>query len=218
MKREYPLTTPSSHRPNKTLLQIGVYSVMLHILLLLIMFFHRERYVYISSNMLYYEWFNGSITVLFLIEHAVWLHMLWTLARPPYFSLVITYTAVLLQTIAWTMEVVIPVDPDPYDYHGQFCIVFVIGSILNCVGSLWLLPGKAQNVDPNYKYIISTTTAIAVLASATWYGVRLINGIVEKVTMDTKNHIFLHEPSFEITSYSMYLAGLGVGMHFWAKI
>jgi hypothetical protein len=74
---------PSIHRPNKTLLQIGVYSVILHILLQLIMFFYRRRYVFISSNMACYEWFNGSITVLFLIEHAVWLHMLWTLARPP---------------------------------------------------------------------------------------------------------------------------------------
>ena len=73
----------SIHRPNKTLLQIGVYSVTLHILLQLIMFFYKQRYVYISSNMLYYEWFNGSITVLILIEHTVWLHMLWTLARPP---------------------------------------------------------------------------------------------------------------------------------------
>jgi hypothetical protein len=218
MKREYPLTTPSNPRPNKTLLQIGVYSVILHILLQLIMFFYKNRYIFISYNMLNYEWFNGSITVLFLIEHAVWLHMLWMLARPPYFSLGVAYTAVLLLTIAWIMEVVVPVDPDPYDYHGKFCIVFVFGSVFNCVGSLWLLPGKAQGVDPSYKYIISITTVIAILASAAWLGVRLLNGIVEKVTEDTKNHIFLHEPSLEITSYNMYLAGLGVGMHFWATI
>ncbi len=108
-------------------------------------------------------------------------------------------------------------DPDPSDYHGKFCIVFVFGSTFNCIGSLCLLPGKAQAVDPSYKYIIYITTGIAALACAGWLGIRLLSGIVKEVTGDAKNHIFLHEPSFEITSYSMYLAGLGVGMHFWAQ-
>ena len=194
-------------RPNKSLLTIGVYCVYLHILLLSTMFFY-SKFSYISCNMLDYAWFNGSITVMLLIEHAVWLHVLWTLARPPYRSLVLTYTAVLLLTIAWIMEVVIPVYPDPFDYHGQFCIVFVVGCAVNAIGSMWVLPGKEQGVDSTYKYTISVMTAIAISASAIWYLTRIINGTIE-------NSIIVHEPTLEIVSYCMYLAGLGVGMDFW---
>jgi hypothetical protein len=203
------------NRPNKIILLIGVYSTALHILLQLIMFFYLAKFNFISYNMLYYEWYNGSITVLLYIEHAVWLHILWTLARPPYISLIITYAAVLVIIIAWTMEVVVPVEPDPFDYHGKFCIVFVIGSTVNCIGSLYLLPGKAQGVDPTYKTLCSITTGIAVLASAIWYGKRVANGIGRANNVDFTS-FNLHEPSFEITSYSMYLAGLGVVMDFWA--
>jgi hypothetical protein len=201
------------NRPNKTLLTIGVYCVTLHILLLLIMFFY-SKFLFISYNMLYYAWYNGSITVLFLIEHTVWLHMLWTLARPPYISLIITYTAVLLLTIAWVMEVVIPVEPDPFDHHGHFCIVFVVGCTINIIGSMWVFPGKQQGVDTTYKYIISTLTAIAVLASAIWYMTRSINKIFGEVQDPI---VSVHEPTLEIISYCTYLAGLGVGMDFWAQ-
>jgi hypothetical protein len=204
-------------RPNTTLVTIGVYSIPLHILLLLTMFFY-SKFSFISCNMLDYAWFNGTITVLLLIEHAVWLHLLWTLARPPYISLIITYTGVLLLTIAWIMEVVIPVVPDPSDYHGQFCIVFVVGSAINIIGSLWVLPGRNQGVDSTYKYTISLTTVIAVLASAVWYITRVINGIIGDKSGDATHSVpIIHEPTLEITSYCMYLAGLGVGLDFWAR-
>ena len=211
-----PTYNPPLHRPSRVLLLIGVYSTTLHILLQLIMFFYKGKYEFISYNMLNYDWYNGSITVLFFVEHAVWLHVLWTLARPPYHSLVITYIAVMLIIIAWTMEVVVPVEPDPLDLHGKFCIVFIVGCTLNCIGSLWLLPGKAQGVDPTYKHLIAITTGVAVLASLIWYGKRVANGIGTAKNEDF-SRFTVHEPSLEITSYSMYLAGLAAGMDFWAR-
>ena len=117
LKHQFPSSLQAMSKPNKILLQIGLYSTTLHILLQLTMFFHSGKFLFISYNMLYYDWFNGSITVLFFVEHAVWLHVLWTLARPPYLSLIITYIAVMLIIIAWTMEVVVPVEQDPVDLH-----------------------------------------------------------------------------------------------------
>jgi hypothetical protein len=55
-----------------------------------------------------------------------------------------------------------------------------------------------------------------VLASLIWYGKRVANGI-GTAKNDSFTRFTIHEPSLEITSYSMYLAGLAAGMDFWAR-
>ena len=203
----------SLENPNKVLIQIGVLSVLVHILILLTMFFY-SKFSYISNNMLNYEWFNGTITILLLIEHAVWLHLLWCLAGNNYYNLTIAYVGVLLLTISWVMEVVVPVIPDPFDHHGKFCIAFVFGCVVNLFSSLLLMP--SHNTDNSYKYIISILGIFAVISSAIWYAWRIVNDKF-KITDATKLQQFERlEPFFEITAFTAYLAGLGVGLD-WAR-
>jgi hypothetical protein len=193
--------------PNKTLLQIGQYSVLLHIQILLTMYFY-SGYNYISCAMFNFEYFNGTISMLLIIEHAVWLHVLWTLGRPPYHSLFVSYLGVFVLTSAWIMEVVVPIEPDPFRHHVLYAIIFVAGCMINLFASLQLLPGNRQGVDASYKYLGGFIGLMGVLSSLTWFGIWLLRRLTD-IKTDWRIESFL-----QITGYTTYLAAVGVVLHY----
>jgi hypothetical protein len=194
--------------PNKILLQIGLYSILLHIQILLTMYFY-SKFNYISCAMADFDYFNGSISVLLLIEHAVWLHLLWTLGSPPYHSLFVSYLGVLVLTSAWIMEVVVPIDADPHNQHLIFAIIFVAGCMINLFASLQLLPGKRQGVDASYISICKFIGLTGVLTSLTWFSIWLLLRLID-IQTDWRIMSFM-----QITGYTTYLAAMGVVMDFW---
>ena len=197
-------------KPNKLLLDIGCISITAHLLILLTMYF-ASGYQWISYLMLYHEWFAGTVTVLLLIEHSVWLHLLWDSAYPPYYSLGLAYIGVLLSVTCWVMELIIPTEPDPKGLHPWFCILFIAGCALNVSGSLILLPGKSHGMDPSYKYIFGFLGLAAVLTSAIWFTWWMVKASVHLTGVW---HI---EQTFQIVAYSTYLTGLSVVLN-WFRI
>lgn len=191
--------------PSRVLVNFGVSSVILHMMILLVVFFYTNNYI--SCAMFNYEWYNASITMCLLIEHAVWLHLLWTLATAPYYSLVISYLAVLFSVISWTVVVVIPMEPDPLRLHAVFAIFFSVGCIVNLYASFLLLPGKAQGIDPSYKIIFCAVGSTGVLASLSWFTIWLLKKTTE---IRTDWHI---EPDLQIVAQTTYLAGLAVVLY-----
>jgi hypothetical protein len=155
---------------------------------------------FISSNMLNHVWYNATITVLILIVHAIWAHMIWVLSIPPHYDLVIALTGILILVIAWVMEVVVPVLPDPDDLHGIFCIIFVLGCAINFLASLYLLPEGVE-----YKRAMGTLGFLGVLSSSIWYFSRISQNDISNV---------LTEPFMEIFAYLSYLCSLLVAF-FW---
>ncbi len=207
----HPIYFKPIKKGNKVLLNIGFLSVTVHLLILLTMYF-ASGYQWISYLMLENEWFAGTVTVLFLIEHAVWLHLLWVIADPPYYSLGLAYIGVLLSIISWVMELVIPTEPDPKGLHPWFCILFVAGCVLNIGGSLSLLPGKSHGIDPSYKYIFGFLGLIAVLTAAAWFTFFMTKN---SMNLSGKWHI---EQTFQIVAYSTYLAAICVGLNWFRKL
>ncbi len=194
--------------PNKHLLWIGFGSVVFHMLILLTMYF-LNGYEWISYLLLDYEWFAGTTTMLLLIEHTVWLHLLWMLATPPYYSMSLAYFGVILATTGWVMELIVPTVPDPKGLHPYFCILFIVGCVLNITGSLLSLPGKSQGEDSSYKYIFGLLGLTAAVISGMWFVWWMLKDSIQiKVTW----HM---EQTFQIIAYETYLAALAVG--FWAR-
>lgn len=193
--------THAMQHPNKILLYIACICVTAHLLILITMFF-ASGYNWISYLMIDYEWFAGTVTVLLLIEHSVWLHLLWNLAQPPYYSLGLAFLGVLVCITSWVMEIVVPTVPDPKNLHPWFCIFFIVGCALNIAGSALLLPGRSHGVDASYKYIFIALGASAVLMSGVWFVWWMI-----KASFNSTWHI---EQTFQIVAYSTYLAALGV--------
>ena len=211
-------TLQTKQEPNQTILKIGIASITLHIFILLVMFFN-SKYEYISNNMLNYIWFNASITVLLLIDHTVWLHLLWDLAHAPFYTLstaytgvlILAYTGVLILVIAWVMEVVVPVEPDPIDLHGKFCIVFVIGCIINVIGSIILLV-KTLKKSTYFRYIMYFFGLGAVVTSLFWYTWRTLNKTFHLDNSQFITTLSHFEPLLELTAYIMYLLVLLTGI------
>ncbi len=195
--------------PNKTLILTGLSSVILHILILLTMYYRRNNYI--SCIMFDNVWYNSSITVLLIIEHTVWLHLLWTVACAPYHSLLVSYLAIFFLVVCWIMVVVIPMDPDPMRLHTVFAIFFTAGCIVNLSSSLMLLPGVNQGVDSSYKYILGILGLVGVLASLAWFTLWILN---KTVGIQTN---WLIEVDLQITAQKAYLAALAVGFYFYSK-
>ena len=132
------------------------------------------------------------------------------LAQPPFYSLIAAYTGVFLLIISWVMEVVVPVEPDPLDTHGKFCIVFITGCTINVFSSLLLLPAKAH--DMYYKYVMGALGGFSVLVSLTWYIWRIVNdkfNIQDTISLEIFQHL---QPFFEIIAYISYLVSLLIGI------
>jgi hypothetical protein len=198
-----------ANTPSKVLLQIGLASVLLHMLVLLTMFF-CTGYHWISYILLDYPWFGGVSTVLLLVEHTVWLHLLWEFAYGQTCSLVLAYFGVLTMTASWAMELIIPTEPDPYSVHPIFCVAFVVGCTLNLIGGLLLLPGKRHGVDPSYKYITVALGLVGVLCSAIWVAWYSLKHSLQLPPWRI-------EQTMQITAYITYLAGMAVTLDFWAR-
>jgi hypothetical protein len=141
--------------------------------------------------------------MLFLIEHIVWMNLLWISVEPDEFSwgLLLAYTGILIASVAWVMEVVVPVEPDPFDLHGQFCIVFVVGCFVNLNASVVVLPGSGQGLGDAYRYVIAFLGIASVLVAMLWYLLRIVKAG------------FSNEPALELSSYVLYLGALWVGIN-----
>ncbi len=188
--------------PIKSFMQIGLASSIIHILILLTMFYHSNNYI--SCIMFEYVWFNATITMFLLIEHVIWLHLLWTFARPPYTTLTVSFIGVLLLVTSWIMEVVVPIEPDEHKYHKVFAITFVVGCVITSCASLALLPGKKQNYDPTYKYVAWFFVLASICTSFTWFALWSMIQIYNTV-VDWHINIYL-----QITAYCAYLGSLAV--------
>ncbi len=96
-----------------TLLWIGCGSVASHLVVLVTMYFVSGR-VFVSENMLKIIWYCASMTMFFLIEHVVWLYVLWVESSEPYpfWWLGVAYFGVLVACVSWVMEVVVPMVPN----------------------------------------------------------------------------------------------------------
>jgi hypothetical protein len=204
---------PTKQEPNQTILKTGIASITLHIFILLVMFFY-SKYQFISYNMLNHIWFNATIAVLLLIDHAVWLHLLWDLALAPFYSLLTAYTGVLILVIAWVMEVVVPIEPDPVDLHGKFCIVLVIGCIINLIGSILILVQSLKKFT-YFRFIMYFFSIFSIVNSLLWYIWRILNMHYHFADSFIKTLPHL-EPSLELTAYIMYLIVLLTGI-MWAQ-
>ena len=190
-------------QPSKVLMNIGFLSVAAHFMILLTMFF-ASGYQWISYLMLENEWFAGTVTILLLIEHSVWLHLLWCLADHAYYSLGLAYIGVLLAMTSWVMELVIPTEPDPKGLHPWFCILFIAGCVLNVSGSLLLLPGKHHGIDASYKYVFAFLALASVMTAAVWFTWWMVK---DSVKLPGAWHI---EETFQIVAYSTYLAAISI--------
>ncbi len=195
--------------PSKALLRIGLGSVILHMLVLLGMFY-ASNYHWISYILLDNPWFGGVTTVLLLVEHAVWLHLLWEFAYGQACSLALAYLGVLIVVASWAMELIVPTEPDPDGLHPIFCISFVVGCTLNLIGGLLLLPGKKHRVDPSYKYITAALGLVGVLCSAIWVAWWKLKHLTHLPPWKV-------EQSMQATAYITYLAGLAVTLNFWEQ-
>jgi hypothetical protein len=190
--------------PNKLLVRIGLLSTVLHVLILLTMFCY-SRFNYISYNMSRHEWFNGSISMLLLIEHVVWLHLLWSLARHPYYNLIISCLGVLCLTTSWIKQVVVPENKDPFQHHLIYAIVFGVGCTVNLFASLTLLPVAS------YRDAAGILAALAALACLTFVTVKFLRN-------DPATTIDWHiEPCLQMTAYAAYISALGVCLDHWAN-
>jgi hypothetical protein len=179
--------------PSKLLLCLGC---LCNTTLILIVFtaYIVYDFDFISSNMLNHVWYNGTITVLILLVHAIWAHMIWVLSIPPFYDLVIAYSGILLLIVAWVMDVVVPVLPDPGDLHGKFCIIVVIGCTINFLASVYLLPNGR-----GYKRAMGFLGFLGFLSSSTWYFSRILQSDISNV---------LTEPFMETVAYLSYLCSL----------
>ena len=132
---------------NTGLLLIGCASVGSHLVILVAMFLANGRR-FVSEYMMDIIWYCATITMLFLIEHAVWLYVLWVVSRPPFWwRLGVAYFGVLVACVSWVMEVVVPMVPNVGKLHSIFCMIFIVGCLINLVASVLLvLPGKVQGV------------------------------------------------------------------------
>ncbi len=82
------------------------------------------REVFISENMLYVIWYCATITMLFLIEHVVWMYVLWVESTDkvfPFWRLGVAYLGVLVACVLWVMEVMVPMEPNVGGLHSLFC-------------------------------------------------------------------------------------------------
>lgn len=193
---------------NTGLLLIGCASVGSHLVILVAMFLANGRR-FVSEYMMDIIWYCATITMLFLIEHAVWLYVLWVVSRPPFlWRLGVAYFGVLVACVSWVMEVVVPMVPNVGKLHSIFCMIFIVGCLINLVASVLLvLPGKVQGVvlllppaRGDYKGLMMAWCWLAVVCCGIWYVTRLVHAPV------------VHEPTLEIVAYSSYLAGLLTGL------
>ena len=196
------------NQPNRILLWIGMGCVVTHMLVLLTMYF-LSGYTWISYLLLDYEWFAGITSMLLIIEHTVWLHLLWMLADPPYYSMIFAYFGVLLAITGWIMELIVPTDPDPKSLHPYFCILFIVGCVVNISGSILLLPGRSRGVDSSYKYVFAFLGLSAAVISGIWFAWWMLK---DQLKLRATWHI---EQSFQITAYETYLSSLAV-VFYWA--
>jgi hypothetical protein len=180
---------------------VGSISLTAHIIILVAMYF-QGTHLLISHNLIKYVWYAATTTMLFIIEHAVWLNLLWISAEPGEFSyfLLAAFAGVLLATVSLLVDVVVPVEPDPQGIHALFCILFMVGGSINVFSSLILLPGSAQGVSITYKYVMVGITFTGFAAALSWYLLRL-----SKVGLD-------YESALEHISYVHYLGFLLVGI------
>jgi hypothetical protein len=194
------------------ILLIGTTTCMLHMMILLIMFFY-SNYSWISNILLDHIWFAGTTTMLLLIEHTAWLYMLWTHAvhSTYYCGLGVAYIGILLTVTSWVMELIIPVGHIT-GLHSNFVFWFVVGCFVNIIGSIILLPGKKQGEDIAYKYIMGFLCVIGIICSLLfwlWYAL--------------KNYFDIHDYDnlplqqvFQNSAYVAYLSALIVGFE-WAR-
>jgi hypothetical protein len=192
----------ASHLPSRILIQIGLLSVFMHILALLTMMYHS--YNFISCIMSGYEWFSGTITMLLLIEHAVWLHLVWSVAihdRHLHTALILSYAGVLLLTTMWTMELVVPIEPDVSKHHVVYAIIFVFGCILNIFSSLKLLP---ESPGVSYKRYACLMNMVSVGATLVWFVVWYSR---KRFAVDINWHV---DVWLENIAFTAYLSSLGM--------
>jgi hypothetical protein len=200
--------TQQHYTPNKPIVRIGLLSAVLHVLILLIMFYN-SKYNYISYNMSRHDWFNGSISMLLLIEHAVWIHLLWSLARYPYYNLVICCLGTFALVFAWIMQIVVPVHRDPHQHHLIYAVIFGIACTVNLFASLTILPNDCT--DQSYKYTAAILGTLAALA-----GIAFV--IVKVLRNDPQSTIDWHtEPSLQMLAYTAYITALAVCLEYWGK-
>jgi hypothetical protein len=152
------------------LIRIGLLSVTLHILMVSLMFYHD--YNFISCAMQNYEWFSGTITMLLLIEHTVWLHLVWTVSIHNSYShnaLIISFVGVLFLSSMWIMELVVPIEPDPLKHHVIYAILFVVGCMINSFSSLTLIPDRMESGAVSYRHFAYKLNILSVLISLMWF-------------------------------------------------
>jgi hypothetical protein len=180
---------------------VGSVSLIAHIVILLTMYAQASDLL-ISDNMIKHAWYTVTITTLFLIEHTVWLNLLWISVDQNECScmLILAYAGILLSTISLLVEVVVPVDPDPDGVHKLFCLLFMVGGSINVISSLIILPGSAQGVDSMYKYVMVGITLLGYAAAFTWYALMF--------SEKEQNHASF----LEHASYILYLLFIFVGI------
>jgi hypothetical protein len=194
-----------SQQCSNTLIRIGFLSVTLHILILLSTFFYS--YNFISCVMLEYEWFSGTVSMLLLIEHTVWLHLVWSVSihnSHSHNTMLISFVGVLLLTTAWIMELVVPIEPDISKHHVIYAVLFVKGCMINIFSSLALIPGRMGSGVVLYKHIAYTLSIFSVIVSLVWFVVWYLREIL---SFDIDWHVGVW---LEYIAYTCYLSSLGV--------
>ncbi len=130
-------------RLNLGILCLGCICLCTHWIILLVMFFVSGT-EFISEILLNTIWYSGLMTMCFLIDHMAWVYVLWVLScePPPYWRLTIAYIGILVACISWVMDTVVPLQPNPMHLHSTFCQIFIVGCLINLMGSVLSLPGR----------------------------------------------------------------------------
>lgn len=179
------------------LLTFGALCLLAHLVVTTGMFVGSD-FRFISDGLMNHVWYAGTATVLFLLEHAVWVCLLWVVCAwvgASLYGLFAAYLGVLTVTVGWVMCVVVPTEPDPDGLHQAFAMVGAFGCVINVAASLYVLPFGA-----GCRYATWGLWIIGVIAAAAWFIVR---------QADANARI---QPALQFIGFASYLCALLVGV------